>query len=262
VSELVTDTGLTTLLLPSVASESEVSLLASYEDVFDLVRVGVDVDDARAARPLLDALDALDVETSLNLLKTYLVDPETAADASQFGVEHGADVVYVVDSAGGFTPPEVRRYVETVGAAVDAETGFHGHDNVGFGLENALTAIDAGASYVDASLQGIGRSAGNTQTELLCGRFFADVTAGDWRQLRDLEGHIEDIYPGQGGVAVEDVLYGLAGFHSSFEGNLRAFAAAHDERFIDVLVFAAGHELSTMADVREAYETVRTPTVD
>jgi len=258
VSEAVSDTGLTTLLLPGVAGPGAVDLIASYESAFDLVRVGVDADDPLAARPLLRDLTRLDVRVSLNLLKTYLVSPTEAADAARIGVDHGADAVYVVDSAGGFTPADVEAYV-TAMADVDAAVGYHGHDNIGFGLANAQRAIECGANYVDASLQGLGRSAGNTQTELLAGRYLDDVTRSDWRRLRETEELLETVYPGASGVAVDDVLYGLADFHSSFSDQLRALAAEYETSFVDLLVFAAEHDCATVDDVRSAYEAADGP---
>ncbi|QLH77892.1 hypothetical protein HZS55_11540 [Halosimplex rubrum] len=259
VSKAVSDTGLTTLMLPGVAGPGEVDLVAAYESSFDLVRVGVDADDPLAARPLLRELADLDVRVSLNLLKTYLVSPTEAADAARVGIEHGADTVYVVDSAGGFTPADVESYVGAM-ADVDAAVGYHGHDNIGFGLANAQRAIDCGASYVDVSLQGLGRSAGNTQTELLAGRYLSDVSRADWRRLREIEGLLEDVYPDASGVAVDDVLYGLADFHSSFSDQLRALAAEYDASFVDLLVFAAEHDCATVDDVRSTYEATAEPT--
>jgi hypothetical protein len=245
---------LTTLLLPDVAGPDEIELLASYESAFDLLRVAVDVDSVRDARPLLAAVEAVDARTSLNLLKTYLVDPVEAADAARLADEFGADVVYVVDSAGGLAPPEVAAYVREIDAATAADVGFHGHDNTGHALQNSVAAVDNGATVLDASLQGLGRSAGNTQTELLCGRYPEDVSDADWRRLRDLEPLLDAVYDGTAGVPVEDVLYGLAQFHSSFEPELRAFADRRGERYTDVLVFAARNGLSTVEAVRQASE--------
>jgi hypothetical protein len=44
--------------------------------------------------------------------------------------------------------------------------GFHGHNNLDLASANSLAALDAGASFIDTSLQGLGRSAGNTITEV------------------------------------------------------------------------------------------------
>lgn len=257
--DAVTDTGLTTLLLAGIAEQEQVDLVASYADVLDFVRVGADADNLSAATELLDACPDHGVTTSLNLLKTYNVSPDEAADAARLAADRGVEVVYVVDSAGGFYPEDVAEYVTAIRDAAAVDIGYHGHDNTGMALQNTLTAIESGATYVDSSLQGVGRSAGNLQTELLCAKYQSDLTDEDWRRLATLEETLEGIYPGEQGVSIRDILYGLAQFHSSFEPEMREVATDHDAAFIDILVYAARHQLSTVEAVRKGYQPSHSP---
>jgi isopropylmalate/homocitrate/citramalate synthase len=176
------------------------------------------------------------------------------ADAARFAADHGADVVYVVDSAGGLAPAAVTEYV-TAAIEAGARAGYHGHDNTRFGLANAPAPVDAGAEYVDVSLQGTGRSAGNTQTALLCAQFLEDVPNRDWRRLHDLVSVVSSVYGEAAGVAIEDVLYGAAGLHSSFAPDLRQVAAEFDTTFTDVLATAVARGCSAVEAVTRAYES-------
>jgi 4-hydroxy-2-oxovalerate aldolase len=255
-AETVTDTDVTTLVLPSLAGESEIDLITSYTDTLDQIRIGVDADSVSDATEFLSACDDLDIPTSLNLLKTYLISPTEAVKAAELAVEYGADMVYVVDSAGGLVPDDVAAYVSCLKESVDIEVGFHGHDNLGCGLQNTIAAAEAGATHLDASAQGIGRSAGNVQTELLCAHFDGGLPREDWHRLFELEELLEDIYPGEKGISTEDILYGLATFHSSFEPELRALAEERNGSFAEMLIFAAENGFATMEEIRQGYESL------
>ena len=45
------------------------------------------------------------------------------------------------------------------------EFGFHAHDNCGLALKNSMCAIDNGAKWIDSTIMGMGRGAGNVSTE-------------------------------------------------------------------------------------------------
>ena len=94
------------------------------------------------------------------------VDPGVVADLA---ARLEADEVVVADTIGVATPSAVRSLVARVGGA-DA-VGFHGHNTRNTGYANALAALDAGASVLDASVGGLGgcpyapRATGNVATE-------------------------------------------------------------------------------------------------
>jgi isopropylmalate/homocitrate/citramalate synthase len=91
------------------------------------------------------------------------VDPGAVAElAARFG---GAEVV-LADTIGVAAPREVTALVERTGTA-----GFHGHNTRNTGYANALAALEAGATLLDASVGGLGgcpyapRASGNVATE-------------------------------------------------------------------------------------------------
>jgi isopropylmalate/homocitrate/citramalate synthase len=91
------------------------------------------------------------------------VDPGRVAELA--GRFDSAEVV-LADTIGVAAPREVRSLVERTGAA-----GFHGHNTRNTGYANALTALEAGATVLDASVGGLGgcpyapRASGNVATE-------------------------------------------------------------------------------------------------
>ena len=91
------------------------------------------------------------------------VDPGRVAELA--GRFDGAEVV-LADTIGVAAPREVRDLIAGSGAA-----GFHGHNTRNTGYANALAALEAGASVLDASVGGLGgcpyapRASGNVATE-------------------------------------------------------------------------------------------------
>ena len=94
------------------------------------------------------------------------VDPGVVADLA---ARLEADEVVLADTIGVATPSAVRSLIARV-ADADA-VGFHGHNTRNTGYANALAALDAGASVLDASVGGLGgcpyapRATGNIATE-------------------------------------------------------------------------------------------------
>jgi isopropylmalate/homocitrate/citramalate synthase len=81
-----------------------------------------------------------------------------------------ADELVFADTIGVATPSSVRRLVERV-RELGRPVGFHGHNTRNTGYANALAALDAGATVLDASIGGLGgcpyapRATGNIATE-------------------------------------------------------------------------------------------------
>ena len=80
---------------------------------------------------------------------------------------YGADVVYVVDSAGAMVPEDVKARVGLLKEKLSVKVGFHGHNNLGLAVGNTIAAIEEGTTVVDGTLGGLGAGAGNAPTEVL-----------------------------------------------------------------------------------------------
>ncbi len=90
-------------------------------------------------------------------------DPEFFARAYSAAVEAGAKEVVVVDTLGIATPEAVGdlvgRTVELVGA--DVPVHFHGHNDFGLATAAAVAAVQAGAAWIQGTINGMGERAGN-----------------------------------------------------------------------------------------------------
>ncbi len=98
------------------------------------------------------------------------VDPGVVADLAERVVGAGAGEVVLADTIGVATPRPVARLVERV-SILGVPVGGHFHDTRHTGVACAWSAVEAGATVLDASVGGLGgcpfapRATGNVATE-------------------------------------------------------------------------------------------------
>lgn len=79
----------------------------------------------------------------------------------------GPDVLYFADSLGSMDSAQVAKVIRVLRSRWSGPIGIHAHDNMGFALMNTLHALEEGVTWVDATVTGMGRGAGNTKVEYL-----------------------------------------------------------------------------------------------
>jgi 4-hydroxy-2-oxovalerate aldolase len=159
------DSSIGMFCIPGIA---EISDLKDMRDAgLDFVRIGCDAEDLELALPYLEAARKNNLHTFINFMKSYTISPDDFAAKARRAVDAGAEVVYLVDSAGCMLPSDIGRYFERLADIKDIKTGFHGHNNLHLAVANSLKAIECGANFADTTLYGIGRNAGNASTEVM-----------------------------------------------------------------------------------------------
>ncbi len=225
--------------IPGIAQLKDVDLVAKYNGGF--VRVGTDVFETSAAEAFIKRGKDKGLEVSSNLMKTYMASVSEVVERSLQLQEWGADIVAVVDSAGGMLPESIRSYVQALVAAGVKKVGFHGHNNLQLAVANSLIAIEAGACIVDSTLRGLGRSTGNAQTEALvmCLERLGHKTGIDIYQTMDIsERIIAPLARGRGSDSIE-IASGFSLFHSGYMPLVEKISKANN---VDIreLIIAVG----------------------
>jgi 2-isopropylmalate synthase len=89
-------------------------------------------------------------------------DPEYALSVLQTAAEAGATTLVLCDTNGGTLPTELKAVVgRTVREFPGVEIGIHTHNDTGCGVANALAAVEAGATHVQGTVNGVGERCGN-----------------------------------------------------------------------------------------------------
>ncbi len=92
----------------------------------------------------------------------FALDREYALECVRAAAAAGAERVVLCDTNGGSLPMGVREAVVEVRAALpEVALGIHTHDDSGCAVANTLVAVEAGASQVQGTINGIGERTGN-----------------------------------------------------------------------------------------------------
>lgn len=222
--------------IPGIGREEDLRLAARYGMSF--VRIGTNVTETAQAEPYIALAKELGFIISYNAMKSYAVTPAEFGKVVAQVHSWGADIACLVDSAGSMDPDSVAAYLRAAQAESSSPLGYHGHDNLSLAMANTLRAIEEGAVLVDSSLQGMGRSAGNTVTEVLVAilqrrGFLSHI---DLKGAMDVgQGLIQPLL-GRRGIDPMAVTSGLAKFHSSFTDKVQRYARKHQIDVRDLIV--------------------------
>lgn len=144
------------------------SLLIPIKGLVDMIRIAIDPKDFDRALLLAKAVKKMQFEVGFNVMYMSKWNVEYKGFLEKLNqLDNVADLFCMVDSFGGITPKEVKDIFQTVKNNTSCSIGFHGHNNLQMGLINSLVAIECGVDFVDATILGMGRGAGNLNMELL-----------------------------------------------------------------------------------------------
>jgi 2-isopropylmalate synthase len=122
--------------------------------------------------------EAIDVGVKAGLPVCYVTEdttrsrPEVLSKLFKVAIDHGASRLCLCDTVGHATPDGVRNLVQftqniVAGAGANVGIDWHGHNDRGLALENALWALEFGADRVHGTALGIGERVGNAAMELI-----------------------------------------------------------------------------------------------
>jgi 4-hydroxy 2-oxovalerate aldolase len=147
-------------------------LLPASESVVDMVRVATYIHQIPEAIQIIEDAHAKGYETTCNIMAISTAKEGELDEALEAISKTNVDIIYIADSFGSFYPEQIReltgkylKVAETNGKKV----GIHAHNNIQLAYANTLEAMMYGTSYLDVTISGLGRGAGNCAMELLLG---------------------------------------------------------------------------------------------
>lgn len=88
-------------------------------------------------------------------------DSDYSLQCIKAAVDAGADVIVLCDTRGGSMPGEVAAGVEAAAATGAKALGIHCHNDCELAVANSIAAVEAGATQVQGTINGIGERCGN-----------------------------------------------------------------------------------------------------
>jgi len=138
------------------------------ESSLDMIRVACYVHQVDKAISLAEHCMDKGYEVTINLMAVSTVNERDLEEALDDLSKSRVPIIYLVDSFGFFYSEHIdalaKKYIESLPGKT---IGIHGHNNQQLAFANTISAIINGINFLDATLYGIGRGAGNCPLELL-----------------------------------------------------------------------------------------------
>lgn len=152
----------------SIEDAVEALFVPAENSKISLVRIAAHFTEVEQSGPIVKKLKSMGYIVGYNLMQAGGKPNEIISDKARKAKEWGVlDVLYFADSLGNMDGDEVERIVSALRQEWVGPLGIHTHNNMGKGLDNTLSASAAGVTWLDTTITGMGRGAGNTQTENL-----------------------------------------------------------------------------------------------
>ncbi|MBN2323505.1 MAG: 4-hydroxy-2-oxovalerate aldolase [Spirochaetes bacterium] len=216
-SRVVSKSRITVLLLPGIGTREDLKM--AIENGAKIARIATHVTEADISEQHIRLAKDMGLEVMTFLMLAHMEKAEKVLEQAKLMEGYGADVVYVVDSAGAMLPDDVKKRVGLLKNKLDVEVGFHAHNNLGLAIGNTVAAVKEGATAVDGTLGGLGAGAGNAPTEVLTAVFdkMGYETGVDLYKIMDAaEDIVRPLMQRPQVIDKSSLILGYAGVYSSF----------------------------------------------
>lgn len=231
---------LAVLLLPGIGTVEDLVKAKKYGA--NAVRIATHCTEADVAEQHIKASKDMGLFTVGFLMMAHLTDVDRLVEEALKMESYGADVVYATDSAGAMLPMDVTEKITALRKNLKVPIGHHSHNNLGVAIANSIAAVEAGATYIDGSLSGLGAGAGNTSTDTLVAvlnRMNIDHNADLYKTMDASTNALVPILESKGlhpQTNLDAMIVGYAGVYSSFLLHAKRAAMRFNVDVRDVLI--------------------------
>lgn len=147
-------------------------IIPKTDSVIDMIRIATYINTIPAAIEMIHYCAEMGYETTINIMAVSTAAESELDLALDLLAQSKVGTIYLVDSYGSLYPEQIRRLADKylkVAEKYGKKVGIHAHNNQQLAFANTIEACTVGVSYLDATMSGMGRGAGNCNMELLLG---------------------------------------------------------------------------------------------
>ena len=147
-------------------------IIPKTDSVIDMIRIATYINTIPAAIEMIHYCAEMGYETTINIMAVSTAAESELDLALDLLAQSEVGTIYLVDSYGSLYPAQIRRLADKylkVAEKYGKKVGIHAHNNQQLAFANTIEACTVGVSYLDATMSGMGRGAGNCNMELLLG---------------------------------------------------------------------------------------------
>lgn len=225
-----------------VKNANEKNIAFGAKNGLNFLRIGANAGDGKASVEAIKLVKKHGMKCYYAMMKGYILSSDALAEEAKLLEDAGLDEITIMDSAGTMMPHEVSEYIAKMSNKVSIPVAFHGHNNLGLAVANAMAAYESGAKILDCGLMGMARSAGNCATELITAAMQRNAELSYINLLTLLHFIDDELMPAMhtrgfsNPVKPLDIVYGLAGCHSSFAKLFSDVAKAKGVDLFDLII--------------------------
>ena len=147
-------------------------LLDKKDSVVDMIRIATYIHQIDEAIILANQAHDKGYETTINIMAVAKVQEDELNNALEKLSKTKVDVIYIADTFGSYFPDQIKELslkYTSVASKVGKQVGIHAHNNIQLAFANTIEAKNNGVTFLDVTISGLGRGAGNCAMELLIG---------------------------------------------------------------------------------------------
>ena len=140
------------------------------------VRFACHLNEVKKIVPICNKLNKRNIITAINLMQISEIKDKEIEDVLKFLSKLKLDLFYFADSLGNLEPHNIIHLANLIKKNWKKDIGFHAHDNMSRALINGVAAFENGINWIDSTVTGMGRGAGNIQTEFALMQFSKNLS--------------------------------------------------------------------------------------